>query len=149
LHRAFLNRSEEGGLLSAWLTSSLSSIDQLFVSLQVVVVGVSLGAALLKMKRGEASGATPWIPSLLLLAVRFILWPMISITLIWISATKTSLLGDDPILWFTMMLKPTGLTAMKLVVMADCNNADGMGENVHLEISRGMLPSLLMRHIHC
>jgi hypothetical protein len=37
---------------------------------------------------------------------------------------KDSLLGDDPILWFTMMLMPTGPTAVKLVAMTDCNNAD-------------------------
>jgi hypothetical protein len=65
--------TEEGGFLNAWLTSSLSNIGQLFVSLQVVVVGVSLGAALRKMKRGEASGSIPWIPSLLVLVVRFVI----------------------------------------------------------------------------
>jgi len=43
---------------------------------------------------------------------------------IWTIATKTSWLGDDPILWFTMMFMPTGSTAMKLVAVADCNNED-------------------------
>ena len=124
LHRAFFNGTEEGGFLNAWLTSSLSNIGELFVSLQVVVVGVSLGAALRKMKRGEASGDVPWIPSLFILVVRFIIWPVISISFIWAIATRTNWLGDDPILWFTMMLMPTGPTAMKLVAMADCNNAD-------------------------
>jgi predicted permease len=124
LHRAFFNSAEEGGFLNAWLTSSLSNIGQLFVSLQVVVVGVSLGAALRKMKRGEASGDIPWIPSLFVLVVRFIVWPVISISVVWALATKTNWLGDDPILWFTMMLMPAGPSAMKLVAMADCNNAD-------------------------
>jgi auxin efflux carrier family protein len=133
LHRAFFSSSEEGGFLNAWLTSSLSNIGQLFVSLQVVVVGVSLGAALRKMKRGEASGAIPWIPSLFVLVVRFILWPVISIALIWAIASKTRLLGDDPILWFAMMLMPTGPTAMKLVAMADCNDAD---EDEKMSISK-------------
>jgi len=59
-----------------------------------------------------------------MLVVRFMIWPVISIIVIWAIATKTSLLGDDPILWFTMMLMPTGPTAVKLVTMADCNNAD-------------------------
>ena len=49
---------------------------------------------------------------------------VISISVIWTMATKTSWLGGDRILWFTMMLMPTGPTAMKLVAMADCNNAD-------------------------
>jgi auxin efflux carrier family protein len=106
------------------LTSSLSNIGQLFVSLYVVVVGVSLGAALRKMKCGEAFSSIPWIPSLLMLVVRFMIWPVISISVTWTIATKTSLLGGDPILWFTMMLMPTGPTAVKLVTMADCNNAD-------------------------
>jgi predicted permease len=124
LHRAFFDSTEEGGFLNAWLTSSLSNIGQLFVSLQVVVVGVSLGAALRKMKRGEASGSIPWIPSLFVLVVRLMIWPVISISVIWAIATKTSLLGGDPILWFTMMLMPTEPTVVKLVAMAGCNNSD-------------------------
>ena len=124
LHRAFFNNTEEGGFLNAWLTSALSNVGQLFVSLQVVVVGVSLAAALRKMKRGEASGDVPWIPSLFILVVRFIVWPVISISVIWLVVTRTNWLGDDPILWFAMMLMPIGPTAMKLVAMADCNDAD-------------------------
>lgn len=75
----------------------------------MVVVGVSLGAALRKMKRGEASSSIPWIPSLVVLVVRFVIQLVISINVIWAIATKTSWLGDDPILWFTMMFMPTGL----------------------------------------
>ena len=51
------------------------------------------------------------------------MWPVISISVIWTIATKASWLGDDPILWFTVMLMQTGSTAMKLVAM-DCNNTD-------------------------
>ena len=85
------------------------------MSLQAAVVGGPLGAALCKMKRGEASGSIPRIPSLVVLVVRFVIWTI---------ATKTSWLGDDPTLWFTMMLMLMGPTAMKLVAMADCNNED-------------------------
>jgi auxin efflux carrier family protein len=60
----------------------LSNISQLFVSLQVFVVGLSLGAALRKMKRGEASSSIPWIPSLFVLVVRFVIWPVISISVV-------------------------------------------------------------------
>lgn len=108
LHRAFFNRSEDGGFFNAWLTSSLTNIGELFVSLQVIVVGVSLSSSLRKMKRGEDSGNMPWIPSIFVLVVRFIVWPIISISVIWAIATKTNWLGDDPILWFTMMLMPAG-----------------------------------------
>jgi auxin efflux carrier family protein len=87
--------TEEGGFFNAWLTSSLLSIGKLFVSLQVVVFGVSLGLPLRKMKRGETSGSIPWILSLFVLVVRFMIWPVISISVIWTIATKTSWLGDD------------------------------------------------------
>jgi hypothetical protein len=63
-------------------TSSLSNIGHVFVSLRVVVVGVSLGAALCKMRRGEASGSIPWIPSLFVLVVRFMVYLVISISVI-------------------------------------------------------------------
>lgn len=124
LHKVFFNTSEEGGVFNAWLTTSLSNIGDLFASLQVVVVGVSLSSSLRKLKRGEDSGSVPWIPSLFVLVVRFILWPIVSIAVIWAVATKTRWLSDDPMLWFVMMLMPTGPSAMKLVAMADVNGAD-------------------------
>jgi hypothetical protein len=43
------------------------------VSLQVVVVGVFLGAVLRKVKLGEASDSIPWIPSLVVLVVGFVI----------------------------------------------------------------------------
>jgi hypothetical protein len=54
----------------------------MFVSLQVVVVEVFLGAALRKIKLEEASGSIPWTPSLVVLVVRFVIWPVISISVI-------------------------------------------------------------------
>lgn len=59
-----------------------------------------------------------------MLVVRFVIWSVISISVVYGIATKTSLLGGVPIHWFTMMLMPTGPTAVKLVAMADCTNAD-------------------------
>ena len=61
------------------------------------MVEVFLGPALRKIKLEEASGSIPWIPSLVVLVVRFVIWPVISISMIWTIATKTSWLGDDPI----------------------------------------------------
>lgn len=57
----------------------------------------------------------------------------ISIPVIWALATKTSLLSSDPILWFAMMLMPTGPSAMILVALADVN---GNGEVEKMAIAK-------------
>lgn len=124
LHRVFFDSQQEGGIFNAWLTTSISNIGELFASLQTVVVGVTLSSSLRKLKRGENSGNVPLTATLFIILVRFILWPVISIAFIWVLATKTNVLGDDPMLWFTMMLMPTGPPAMKLVAMAEVNGAD-------------------------
>jgi len=124
LHRVFFNSQENGGFLNAWLTTSISNIGDLFASLQTVVVGVTLSSSLRKLKRGENSGNVSAVATLFIVVVRFILWPVISIAFIWLLATKTNVLSDDPMLWFAMMLMPTGPPAMKLVAMAEVNGAD-------------------------
>ncbi|KAG9788800.1 hypothetical protein KCU88_g1698, partial [Aureobasidium melanogenum] len=120
LHRAFFNNTEDGGFFKAWLTTSLKNIGELFVSLQVVVVGVSLSSSLRKMKRGEDRGL-PWMPTAFILLTRFVLWPVLSIAIIWTLATKAKVLPQDPMLYFAMMLMPTGPPAMKLVAMGKLN----------------------------
>jgi hypothetical protein len=116
LHRAFFNDTYDGGIFSAWLTASLKNIGGLFVPLPVIVAGVSLYTSMhaAKTQRSEAS-KTPWLTTAFVLVIRFIIWPIISIIIIYIFAKKTELLGDDPMLWFTLMLMPTGPPAMKLV----------------------------------
>ena len=76
LHRAFFSDQANGGIFTAWLTSSLSNVGGLFASLQVVVVGVKLSGSLRKMKRGEDSGTVPWVPMFLVLGIRFVVWPL-------------------------------------------------------------------------
>ncbi|KAK4940243.1 hypothetical protein LTR66_014931, partial [Elasticomyces elasticus] len=124
LHRLFFNGQEDGGYLNAWLTSSIKNVGELFAALQVIVVGVKLSQAMLKMKKGEESGSVPWTPMVLVTVIRFVVWPVVSIPVIWAVATKTSWLDRDPILWFVMMLMPTGPPAMKLTALADVNGAD-------------------------
>lgn len=133
LHRAFFNNQENGGFFNAWLTSSISNIGDLFASLQVVVVGVTLSSSLRKLKRGEHSGHVPIPATLFIIFVRFIFWPIISVAFIWLLTTKTKLLSDDPILWFAMMLMPTGPPAMKLVAMAEVS---GAGEEEKMATSK-------------
>jgi hypothetical protein len=53
--------------------------------------------------------------------------------------TKTDVLGQDRVLWFTMMLMPAGPPAMKLVAMAEVDDAD---EDDKMSIAR----VLMVRH---
>lgn len=124
LHRLFFANSNEGGYLNAWLTSSVRNIGSLFATLQIIVVGVKLSQSLRKLKKGEESGSVPWPSMCFITLVRFFMWPAISIPFIWALATKTNLLDADPILWFAMMLMPTGPPAMILVALADVNGSE-------------------------
>jgi len=133
LHQVFFADTENGGYFNAWLTTSLKNIGELFVALQVIVVGVKLTSSLRKMRRGEGSGSLPWKTAITILFIRFVLWPVISITLIWVFASKTNLLGHDPVLWFTMMLMPTGPSAMKLLSLAEVDDTD---EETKLSIAK-------------
>jgi hypothetical protein len=45
-----------------------------------------------------------------------------SIGFIYALAKKTDILGTDPMLWFTMMLMPTGPPAMKLITMVEVSD---------------------------
>lgn len=48
----------------------------------------------------------------------------ISIAVIYLIASTTNLLANDPILWFVLMLMPTGPPATKLTALADVSGAD-------------------------
>lgn len=75
------------------------------------------------MKRGEQSGDIPWLPSIIVLLMRFVVWPCISIGIIYTLASRTALIPFDPILIFTMMLMPTGPPAMAISSLGDCNDS--------------------------
>ncbi|MCJ1321485.1 hypothetical protein MMC15_006830, partial [Xylographa vitiligo] len=122
LHKAFFNDQSEGGFFKAWLTTSIENIGGLFATLQAVVVGVKLSSSLRKMKRGEDSGEVPWKAMMFIIIVRYLIWPAVSISVIFLVASRTNWLSDDPILWFALMLMPTGPPAMKLLALADVND---------------------------
>ncbi|UPX10364.1 uncharacterized protein EKO05_0001028 [Ascochyta rabiei] len=124
LHKLFFADSNEGGYLNAWLTQSIKNIGQLFVTLQVVVVGVKLAQALRKEKRGENTGTLNWTPIAIVTVVRYFIWPAISVALVYALAAKTSWLPQNPMLWFVMMLMPAGPSAMKVMVLADVSDAE-------------------------
>lgn len=52
----------------------------------------------------------------------------ISIGVIYLVASRTNWLADDPVLWFVLMLLPTGPTAMKLAALADLGDAPESGK---------------------
>ena len=133
LHKAFFGNPQDGGIFTAWLTDSVKKIGDLFPALQVVIVGVKLSSSMRKMKRGEDSGNVPWRVVLLVTVIRFIIWPAISISVIYLLASKTKVLDDDPMLWFTMMLIPTGPSAMKLTALADVS---GSSEREKMSIAK-------------
>lgn len=133
LHKAFFGDPQNGGIFTAWLTDSVKKIGGLFAALQVVVVGVKLSSSMRKMKRGEDSGSVPWIPLVFVTIMRFVLWPAVSISFVYGLASRTKVLDADPILWFTMMLMPTGPPAMKLTALADVS---GSNENEKMSIAK-------------
>ncbi|KAH8596666.1 auxin efflux carrier [Bisporella sp. PMI_857] len=124
IQRAFFNDTFDGGIFSAWLTPSLKNIGSIFVPLPVIVAGVSLYLSYKKSK-GDASpdAGTPWLTTIFILVIRFVIWPLVSIGSIYLLAKKTDVLGDDPMLWFAMMLMPTGPSAMKLIAMVEVSGA--------------------------
>ncbi|KAL2058182.1 hypothetical protein ABVK25_001800 [Lepraria finkii] len=78
------------------------------------------------MKRGEDSGTVPWAPLVFVTIMRLIVWLAISFSVIYLLASHTSLLDAEPILWFTMMLMPTGPPAKKLTALADVSGSTEM-----------------------
>jgi predicted permease len=132
LHRSFFSDTADGGFFTAWLTASLKNVGSVFVPLPVVVAGVSLYTSMQKVKSEEnayTSGGTPWLTTVFILATRFVVWPVLSISVIYFLAKETNVLGVDPMLWFTMMLMPTGPPAMKLITMVEVSDADEEDEH--------------------
>ncbi len=130
LHRAFFSDTADGGIFTAWLTASLKNVGSLFVPLPVVVAGVSLYAAMNEARaRGHFASTVPWLTITYILLIRFVVWPIISIASIYGLASRTDVLGSDPMLWFAMMLMPTGPPAMKLITLVQISNSDPEDES--------------------
>jgi predicted permease len=102
VHRALFANSQDGGWLNVWFTSSVRNIGDLFTSLQMFVVGTKLSDSLV-MPKGSSSPCPPNKAIAIIFLVRFVFWGVFSIPIIYILATKTKLLGDDPMLWWSMM----------------------------------------------
>ncbi|RFU30925.1 hypothetical protein B7463_g5404, partial [Scytalidium lignicola] len=129
-HRAFFNDTSHGGIFTAWLSESIKNIGQIFVPLPLLVAGVSLYTA----SQQVGGKNIPWLTALFVLVVRFVLWPVASIGAIYLLASKTNILGNDPMLWFTMMLMPAGPPAMKLITMVQVSDAGEEDEHMIAKI---------------
>ncbi|KAF1848982.1 uncharacterized protein K460DRAFT_83755 [Cucurbitaria berberidis CBS 394.84] len=128
LHRAFFDSTYNGGIFTAWLTESWKNIGSLFVPLPLIVAGISLYTSYQEGKQGgdQSSTAIPRATTAFILVVRFVIWPIFSIGVIYAivqHSGRNGFLGDDPMLWFAMMLMPTGPPAMKLITMVQVSDA--------------------------
>jgi hypothetical protein len=61
--------------------------------------------------------------------IRFVIWPLLSIGIIYVLVKNTTILGTDPMLWFAMMLMPTGPPAMKLITVVEVSDASDEDEH--------------------
>lgn len=131
VHKAFFSDTQDGGIFTAWLTTSLQTIASLFVPLPVVIAGVSLYTSHQQARISGASnaGATSVAATTFILVVRFVVWPVASIGVVYLLASRTDILGPDPMFWFALMLMPTGPPAMKLITMVQAS--DGGEEEEH------------------
>lgn len=127
LHRAFFDSTYNGGIFTAWLTESWKNVGSLFVPLPLIVAGISLYTSYQEEKQdGESRTSVPKATTAFILVIRFIIWPLLSISVIYALVHKSGrdgILGSDPMLWFAMMLMPTGPPAMKLITMVQVSDA--------------------------
>lgn len=72
LHRVFFADMQHGGWLHAWFTSSIKNVGELFVALQMFIVG---GELYKSFDGKERVGKIPTMGLVLLFTVRFVLWP--------------------------------------------------------------------------
>lgn len=123
LHRAAFAPSNEGGFLNAWLMSSLRNVGALFSGMEVFIVGSKLSDSF-DVRPHEASPNPSKGTVAAVILIRFFVWATISIPLVYLIATKTRLLGDDPILWWSMMIMPIGPPGMILSILLEAVDAE-------------------------
>ncbi|KAL4999386.1 hypothetical protein BDV10DRAFT_54762 [Aspergillus recurvatus] len=72
---------------------------------------------------GGQSSNPGWKAILTIFLIRLVIWPALSISIIYGLAKKTALLRSDPILWFSMMLMPAGPPALVIQGLAELAKA--------------------------
>jgi predicted permease len=148
LHRAFFAETYAGGIFTAWLTQSWKNVGGLFVPLPLIVAGISLYTSYREGRTATSSSSSspglPYLTTAFILIVRFVVWPIASISAIYLLAKNTDFLRDDPMLWFAMMLMPTGPPAMKLITMVQVSDA---GEDDERKIAKILTVSYIISPI--
>lgn len=140
----FFSPNNAGGIFTAWLTASLSNIGSVFIPLPVVIACVSLYLSAQRPRSQNVQAATSWLTTIFILVIRFLIWSFISITVVFLLASKTNVVGEDPMPWFAMMLMPTGPPAMKLIAMVEVSNADEEGERKMAKLlTVSVMPALM------
>ncbi|KAG0638281.1 membrane transport protein-domain-containing protein [Tuber brumale] len=142
LHKAFFADMEDGGIFRAWLTSSISNIGDLFTALQMFVVGSRLCASL---DPEQEIGEIPKRGIAFVWGVRFLLCPAVSIPAVYYLA-RNNLLGEDPMLWFSMMLMPVGPSAMMMSSLVEMN---GNSPKDKMAVARFLTMSYAISPIIC
>ncbi|KIN00184.1 hypothetical protein OIDMADRAFT_104156 [Oidiodendron maius Zn] len=107
LKKVFFSPNNAESIFTAWLTASLSIIGSVFIPLPVVIAGVSFYLSAQRPRSQNVQAAAPWLTTIFILVIRFLIWSFISIAVVFLLANKTNVVGEDPMLWFAMMLMPT------------------------------------------
>ncbi|KDQ57276.1 hypothetical protein JAAARDRAFT_35913 [Jaapia argillacea MUCL 33604] len=112
LHHAFLSKD---GFFYDSLTQAVKNLGGLFVSLQMFILGADL--ALVPSTKPKIRG------TISVLSIRYLLMPLISMAFVYFTAGK-GWYTDDPLVWFLLILVPSGPSAMVLINLAELMNID-------------------------
>jgi predicted permease len=112
LNHLFL--AEDGAFYTS-VTKAVTNLGQLFVSLQMFTVGAQLRTV---------PRATPHAaPTAFVLAVRYALMPALAVGFVWATAAR-GWYAADPLVWFLLVLIPSGPSAMILANLAELVDVD-------------------------
>ncbi|RAO68596.1 uncharacterized protein BHQ10_004608 [Talaromyces amestolkiae] len=125
LHRAFFSPYEEGGIFNAWLISSIKNVGTLFTSLQVFLLGCKLGASFERIKRSPSH--SPSESSLEENDDE--------------EESHTAIIPHDPVLWFALMVIPTGPPALLNSGLADMSAEVTKGDKMAIAKMLAVRPS--------
>jgi len=112
LHKAFLSKD---GIFHNTLTDAVSNLGDLFVVLQMFVLGAQLATV---QSAGPGVGST-----LFVLSVRYVLMPAVSLSFVLFTAGR-GWYTSEPLVWFLLILVPCGPPAMLLMNLAELMNVD-------------------------
>ncbi|KAA8913486.1 auxin efflux carrier [Sphaerosporella brunnea] len=132
LHKVFFAKTIHGGWLNAWFTSSLRNLGDLFTALQMLVVGSKLSDSLTP-PRGAPNPNPPIMAIVVIFTIRFVFWGIASVPIVYFLASKTQVLGGDPMLWWSMMLMPVGPPAM---IISSLVEVAGVGQTGKMMVAR-------------